>query len=397
MQAVSRWRVLFYVYLSMLVFALTFQVIPPLLGLIITDLNISHTQAGALMSIYALPGIIISIPGGILTDLHGPKKVGLAALAVAAAGALLVGSGVNFTLLALGRFVAGIGALTLTIAAPQTISRWFSGKDLGVAMGIFNTAMPVGSIIALNTFGLIALSFTWRVPVYFTAFYSLIILFVFYFKHPGLPAGEASSAGPAPNFKEALSAVFKTGWPVWLVSMVWMLFNAATISYVTFAGDHFISLGYSVARAGFLASLFMFGSFLFSPLVGLITDRLGGEELFIVTGCTVLAGLFLLVYNPAINHLLLCAVIGFFGAFVPAPVFALIPKYLSSHQLGLGYGILSALLNLGMLVGPLVTGFLYDQTENYFYGFILMAAFLLLTALLGLVLLLKGRLKKRRL
>lgn len=397
MQAVSRWKVLFYVYLSMLVFALTFQAIPPLLGFIINDLNISHTQAGALMSIYALPGILISIPGGILTDMHGPKKVGLVALVIAAAGTMLVGFGNSFSVLALGRFIAGIGALTLTIAAPQTISRWFTSKDMGVAMGIFNTAMPVGSILALNTFGLIALSYGWRVPVIFTGLYSLVVLLVFYFKHPGLPESSAPAATekePAPNFKESLGAVLKLGWPVWLVSAVWMLFNAATISYVTFVGDHYISLGFSVGMAGFLASLFMFGSFLFSPVVGLITDRIGREELFIIIGCSVLAVLFLLVSNPGINPLLLGAVIGFFGAFVPVPVFALIPKYLSPHQMGLGYGILSTLLNLGMLTGPLVIGFMYDQSKSYHSGFILMAGIMLATALIGLVLRLMNQKKK---
>ena len=45
------------------------------------------------------------------------------------------------------------------------------------------------------------------------------------------------------------------GWPIWLVAAIWMMYNAASISYLSFAGDYFVSQGYSVSYAGFLTSI----------------------------------------------------------------------------------------------------------------------------------------------
>jgi len=382
----SRWRVLIFTYVSMLVFAVIFQAIPSVLSFIVSSLDISHAQAGALMSLFALPGILISIPGGILTDIYGPRRIGMAALAIAMVGSLMIGFGNNFPWLVAGRFISGIGALTIAIVAPQTISRWFAKKDLGSAMGIHNTAMPVGTILTLNIFGRLAGITNWRLPIILTAGFSLFVLVLFYFKHPGLPEEEKGQAKDEMSFKKGLISIKDAGWPVWLVAASWMMFNVAGISYLTFAGDYYITEGYDISYAGFLASLFMFGSLLFSPLVGYLTDKIGKQEYFLIGGGTALALLLLLVSGSRINPLLLGSLIGLSAAFVPAPIFSLVPKFLPPGQIGMGYGLLSTCLNIGVLVGPMLIGFSYDQTLSYHNGFILMAVFAFAAALLALVL-----------
>ncbi len=56
------------------------------------------------------------------------------------------------------------------------------------------------------------------------------------------------------------------------------------------------------------------------------------------------------------------------------------------ERLGLGYGILATLLNIGVLIGPYLVGYFHDLTASYVPGFNLMALFLLLAALAALVL-----------
>lgn len=162
-----RWKMLFLAYILMFTYALVFQSIPPILGLLIAVFGLSHAQAGALMSLFALPGIIISIPGGVLADLYGSKKVGTAALLLIVAGTLLVGIGQNFLLIAAGRVISGTGSITLAIIAPQILSRWFFKSELGTAAGIFNSAMPVGSVFALNLFSRFGSASGWRAPPIF--------------------------------------------------------------------------------------------------------------------------------------------------------------------------------------------------------------------------------------
>lgn len=383
MNLAPRWRVLIFVYISMLAFAIIFQAIPPVLGLIIASLEISHTQAGALMSFFALPGILIAIPGGILADVYGPRRVGIAALIIAIVGSLLVGLGPGFPLVVAGRFISGVGALTIAIIAPQTLSYWFAKEDLGSAMGIFNTAVPVGTIFTLNVFGYLAAAWNWQVPIFLTAVYSLFVLLLFFFKHPGLPGQQKQEKL---EIKKRVLSLRKIGWPVWLVSAVWMMYNAAAIAFLTFTVDYYTTVGYDVSYAGFLTSLFMIGSLLVSPVVGYLTDKVGKEEYFIAGGCTALGLLLLLVPRTGLNPLILVSLIGVMAAFIPPPVFSLVPKFLPSGQVGMGYGILSSCLNVGVLLGPFLVGFFYDRAQSYLPGFNLMSIFALATVIIALLL-----------
>jgi len=54
-----RWVILGLVVYCQLAQAITYQGIPPILGLLVTGLGISYAQAGGLMSLYSLPRIFM--------------------------------------------------------------------------------------------------------------------------------------------------------------------------------------------------------------------------------------------------------------------------------------------------------------------------------------------------
>lgn len=135
----------------------------------------------------------------------------MVALAIALVGSLMLGFGNDFSWLVAGRFISGLGALTIAIVALQTISRWFAKKDLGSAMGIHNTAMPVGTILTLNIFGRLAGITSWCLPVILTAVFSLFVLLLFYFKHPGLPEEEEKQEKEEVSFKKGLTSIKTLG------------------------------------------------------------------------------------------------------------------------------------------------------------------------------------------
>lgn len=384
MGKLHKWKVLSFIYIFMLVFAVIFQGLPPVFGFIISSLGISHAQAGALMSFFGLPGIFISIPGGILSDIYGSRRVGITSLIIALAGSLMVGFGNNFAILVIGRIISGIGALTIAIVAPQVLSKIFDKKDMGIAMGVFNTAMPLGTILTLNTFGLLAAATNWRIPLLLTSAYCFIILILFLFKYNDISG--VNSKQDKTSFKESLYEAKKIGWPIWLIAIIWMMYNASSISYLAFGSDYYVSIGYDTSYAGFLTSLLMIGALIFSTFVGYLTDKFGNEEYFILGGSIGLAIALLLVPRGGINPLVLGGLFGLSVSFVPSPVFSLVPKYLPREQVGLGYGILSTCLNIGVLIGPFLVGLFYDKTKSYASGFILMSALALLTGVFAILL-----------
>ena len=72
-QSRRRWVMLGIAFMFMLTYGSTLQAVPPVLSLIMNDFYLSHAQGGLLISLYAGPGLIISIPAGMLSDRYGQK------------------------------------------------------------------------------------------------------------------------------------------------------------------------------------------------------------------------------------------------------------------------------------------------------------------------------------
>ena len=370
-------------FLSAFVFGLVMQSIPPILPILIEEMGLSHTQGGALMSLFALPGIFFSIPGGVLADFYGPRKIGIYSLLIMFAGMLIVATGTSYTTLALGRFIAGIGGTTIIIIAAQSISGGFEGnKSRGIGLGIFNAGVPAGVIFSLNVFNRLAVAWdNWQLPVLVSAFFCLVVLLLLW-RYREFETAFNSSEEKAnfhkkgrPDYLESFRNLGSYG-SIWIVGLIWFLFMCARTAALTFGPDFFISVGYGYAYAGFLASLFTLGSLYVSPLAGYIIDKTGKTELYLITGGIILVLLHvLLVTSPW--HFPIAFVIGVVGALFPFSVFYFVPLLLPQEKLGKGLGVLRICENAGILIGPFFVGLIYDLTISYFYCFMLISAFFL--------------------
>jgi MFS family permease len=373
---VDRWIVLGIVYLSFLAQAAVFQSIPPILSLIIADLRLSYAEASLLMSLYALPGVVLSLLVGFLVDRSGPHVLAILCLIGTIVGALLVAFGPTFPVLVLGRLVAGAGGLSLLIVGSQYVAAWFTGHELGTAVGIYSTALPVATILALITLGPVGAAVGWRGAVLVTAGLAVVALIAFVTLYRPVPPAPRSAA-PAIH-RSGLSAIADLGFAIWLDGIIWLLFNAAVIAFLTFGPAYFITRGYTIGAAGLLTSFVMLPSPFLGPLVGYLLDRLGHEALWIGLGGIVVAVAILAIPVATIPPVILLLLLGVGVAFVPTPVFALPPRLARARYVGIGYGILSTCLNVGVVIGPYLRGLARDLSGSYQLGFVLMAGFALL-------------------
>jgi len=365
-----RWVILFIVYLSILAFTLIFQSIPPILPFILSELHLSYARSGLLMSLFALPGIFVSILGGFLADRYGMRPLGTGCFLLMIGGTLLVGLGIDLQILELGRIIAGIGGLTLSVILPKLLSQWFKERELGLAMGIFNTGVPLGSVICFGLFGKMGSLWGWRVPILLTGIYLLftfILFLILYRLPPSQEVGEDKSLSIYKSLKEM-------GCPIWLVGFSWLWFNAAFVSFATFAPNFFLQKGYTIEQSGFLTGIPLLGSLLFSAPIGYLVDRFKHQEWFIGMGAMALA-ILILFFNLSSSFLLLVILIGIFSAMIPAPIYSLPPEMLKIENVGLGFGVISTCSSFGLFVAPYLVGKTKDLTGSYSWSFILISLF----------------------
>jgi MFS family permease len=368
-----RWVILGTVYLSILAFTLIFQTIPPILPFIISELHPNYAQSGLLMSLFALPGLFISLLGGFLSDRYRMRPLGAGCFLLMIAGTLLLALGKNLHILWLGRIIAGTGAFTLSVFLPKLISQWFKGRELGFAMGVYNTGVPLGSVICFSLFGKMGSLWGWRVPVLLTGIYLFItsILFLSLYQLPS--HREAENQKPSGMIKSLKGM----GRPIWWVAFSWLWFNAGFISFATFAPDFFLQHGYTIEQSGLLIGVPLLGSLFLSTPTGYLVDRFGRQEWLIGTGGIALAFL-TFFFNFSSSFLLLVTLMGVFAALVPSPTYSLPPEILKQENLGLGFGVISTCSSIGLFVAPYLVGKAKDLTGSYHWSFILISLFFLL-------------------
>jgi MFS family permease len=287
---------------------------------------------------------------------------------------------ISVPFLYVGRFIAGVGAGVFIVIAPQIITRSFPSRELGLAMGFFNTAVPMGSIASFNGLGYLSDRFNITAVIIATSVLTMTALVSF-----TLIVSDKDMTSPARDRTQS-SSKEGLGSGIWFVALVWTLFNIGLLAYFTYSIDHLSSSGTSFGTARFLGSLPMLLSILFTPLAGLLMHRFGFRWSMPAVGCAVSSLSVWLLYFASGGHLWLWSfILGMGLSLVPPAVFTIAGETVPCNRLGTGYGLLTTLFNIGFFLGIPLVGKVRDLTGGYMGSFALMAGFLLAGAVVSLV------------
>lgn len=373
-----RWVVLFSSFYAFVAFAFALQIVPPLLGTIIDEFGVSHAQAGLSISMVVIPGIFLAIPAGILTDRYGIKLAGSISAALIALGCFITAIASSFNIFLLGRSVLGVGGAFIVTAMPSLIPQWFSPKEMGKAMGIYGTNMPLASVIAFSSSSILMLNYSWRYPFYVSTAMAIlnIVTFTLTVKEGPLKHKHEEAA----DVRQALKSI-----EIWKVGVVWLLFNASALSFTTWGPKILADFkNMNPLYASFLASLLMLAAIPFVPVFGWISDKIGRRKPLIILGSALMAGaLMAIAYASGTPVIVSIAALGVAAALVPPMVMASPPEILGPNLSGTGYGIVAICLNIGIALAPPFIGLLMDATYSQILAFSGMALFSAIGALVA--------------
>jgi sugar phosphate permease len=109
-----------------------------------TQRHTSLTQAGLLSAMPSLGMVMTLIGWGYLTDRFGERVVLTAGSALTAAAAFAAAPMNSLTAIGALLFVGGMAAASCNTAGGRMVSGWFPAHQRGLAMGIRQTAQPLG-------------------------------------------------------------------------------------------------------------------------------------------------------------------------------------------------------------------------------------------------------------
>ena len=135
---------------------------PPLIPVLTDAFRIDLGQAGLLMSGFALAGLVLALPAGVILQRLGPKLAGSIALAFLVIGSSWGALSTSAASLVASRVIEGVGFGLIAVVGPAAVALWFPLEKRGVPMGIWATWVPVGSVVMLNLAPAVETAWNWQ-------------------------------------------------------------------------------------------------------------------------------------------------------------------------------------------------------------------------------------------
>jgi MFS family permease len=374
------WVILAVVYFASVVAPLNQFKIPPIMPVLMQTFQIGLTQAGLLMSIIAMIGLVLALPTGIILQRLGSKTTLLIALAFMALGAGLGAFSSGFAVLLGSRVIEGLGIGLMGVTAPATIAMWFPPERQGTPMGIWATWVPVGSVLIYNLSPTLATSLGWQSIWWFGAGFAVLMMFIcsWLITRPATDEPAEALLQATPNLAEALA-----NRNIWLLALEFACMNFAMVAlgtyYPTFLSE---ARGYPLGEAAFLSSIETLVVLFSAPAAGWLSDRIGSRRL--ILALPFLAITVFLVLPFYVTGWQISAVMVLQGVLlgaIPTATFAAAPEVMRKPEwAGLGLAVVLVGQNLGQLLGPIFFGEMVGRL-----GWVMAAYMLIPFCLIGFV------------
>jgi ACS family glucarate transporter-like MFS transporter len=340
-------------------------------ALLMKELELSQVQMGRVFSAFLLGYALFMVPGGVVADRWGARRVlELASWwwAVATALQALVGrtaltAGAPSALVALLalRFVLGVGEAPTFPAAAHGVSRWIPPQSQGRANGLVIAAIAVGSAIAPPLLSSVMVRWGWRSALLVSALPALVTAVAWRVAREPIPSAAVAQSESGRN-------------AVGPGSLRTPSFVLLTLSYTLqgYVGYIFVFWFYlylvqerhfDFLSGAYLSSLPWLLSIVSIPLGGWLSDRIAagrgltvGRRAVPLVGL-ILAGVLLSLGARTSNGYLAAVYLALSTALVlsvEGPFWATMME-IAGDRSGVGGGIMNTGSNVGGLISPALT------------------------------------------
>ncbi len=369
---IYRWLVLIFVSLAMFGNYYVYDSISPLADLLAKHLNFSDSDIGWLNAIYSLPNIFIVLIGGIIIDRLGTRKSSFIFSLLCLIGAVITAISPDLTIMATGRLIFGLGAESLIVAVTTVLARWFKGKELSFAFGINLTIARLGSFAALNSPTWAKVYYeNWQEPLLISvvaATISVLAVIIYMIMDTNASKRFTLSADLAQD-KIVFKDIFRFSLSFWYIVLLCVTFYSAIFPFQTFAVKFFIEQhGVTREFGGFLSSLLIFASMIFTPLFGLLSDKIGKRALLMMFGSILLIPVYLIMAYTQIPLLIPMTIMGISFSLIPAIMWPSVAYIVDESKLGTAYGLMTMIQNIGLAGFNFLIGWANDFSGDYTLG-----------------------------
>lgn len=265
---------------------------------------------------------------------------------------------------ALGFATFGIGYELCGITVSKVVVKWFTGKEMALAMGIQVALARLGTGLALSGAPKLATDFTLSTPILvglFAVGVGLIIYLIYCSMDRKADYAQRDSISDDDdkfNFRDLVETMKNPGF--WLITMLCLLYYSALYPFLDFATKMMIAkYGVDPSIAGNIPAILPYTSIVLTPLFGGMYDKIGKGASIMIIG-TVMLTFVLIVFALPLNSSLLAIslmlILGIAFSLLPSVLWPAVPKIVPMKQLGTAYSVIYFIQNIGLMIIPIVIG-----------------------------------------
>lgn len=358
---------------------------PPVMPMAAKELGLSGAEAGGFMSAFFLGYLLTQLPGGVLADRLGTRKILLVSLLLMGIFTLAMAVIPSFGLGIAVRFLAGIGSGAVLAASVKGVYDHFDQSRRATAMGFFMASGPLGLLLANLLAPMLAAKFGWRSAFLAAGAVTLAVLLLTWLILPDRPVIRLAAKNEKNSVRNTLGLLLANRNLI-LTATAGFFAMWGTWGTLTWANTYMNQgLGLTLKQSGQNMAIFGLGALIGQPLAGWLSDHFPRQRR--QTSMVILAFFALLLWlfgtNDDTSQLIILAPLLGAGAFVFGPVLnTFISELVPAHQVATAIGFCNAIWQIGSLISPVTAGMLLDRTGSYTWAFTVLAAGPLIAALI---------------
>lgn len=366
---------------------------PPMIPLASKDLGITAAQAGGFMTAFYIGYVMTQLPGGYLTDRFGYRRVLLSSFLVMGIFTAAMGLVDSYAAGLILRIFAGMGSGAVFSAGVRAIFDWFRQNSRATAMGFFMTASSLGVTVVNLFVPSVSQNFGWHTAFYVAGLFPVIgFLIAFFLLKERTPQTEGNKVR-RPFFQDLKRLLSNRNFLLLALSGFFAMW--ATWGTATWANTYMNQvLNLSLVKAGYIMSLFGISAILCKPIIGILSDWIGGKHKMLLIILLGVFGPILIGFgmNKSTSLIYLLAILLGIAAYIYSPIMnTMVGESVEKELVGTATGFVNTIWQFGSLLSPLVVGTVIDATKNFFLGFVTLA----IGPILGTITILFVKEKKR--
>jgi nitrate/nitrite transporter NarK len=332
--------------------------VPPILPVLMDELQVDMVVGGWLTSGSSVIGIFMAIPVAFLLARIGLKATGLVALGFAVTGAAIGAVAGDAVTMLMGRLIEGVSVSLIVILAPTAISLWFAPRDRGLPMGIWAAWVPIGNVVMFNLAHPLMEALGWRAVWWFGAVLAagaFVLVALVVASPPEDGAGKKRPSAPPGELGRMLLNP-----DTWLLAFTFGAFGFALLGYNTWAPTFLMeTLQVEPGAASFYASLMFLAAIPANIAAGWLMDRVKDRYRMLPVAFLITTVLFFWSFRLGSVAVVVPYMIalGLASNFIPTATFTLAPETMPRLEYaGLALGMVMAGTNVGGVAGPPALG-----------------------------------------